>query len=93
MRICSSSPGSRWDACGISCGACPPTEELHQALLAELARNPDAEWQQQKAQDIAQALQKGMRGTWLELFTDRDRQVFRQIADPTLLAWGYQATP
>jgi hypothetical protein len=72
--------------------ACPPTEELHQALLAELAHNPDAEWQQQKAQDVAQALQKGVRGTWLELFTDRDRQVFRQIADPALLAWGYQAT-
>ncbi|OGO38360.1 MAG: hypothetical protein A2W35_03870 [Chloroflexi bacterium RBG_16_57_11] len=73
--------------------ASPPDEELRQALVAEMAHNPDAEWQQQKAQDIAQALQKGRQGTWLELFTARDRQVFRRIADQTLLAWGYQATP
>jgi hypothetical protein len=74
-------------------GASPVDEELHQALIAEMARNPDAEWQQQKAQDIAQALQKGVHGTWLELFSARDCHIFRQIADPTLLAWGYQATP
>jgi hypothetical protein len=74
-------------------GASPADDELHQALVAEMARNPDADWQQQKAQDIAQALQKGKQGTWLELFTARDRQIFRRIADQTLLAWGYQATP
>lgn len=74
-------------------GAGPAGEELHQALSAEMSRNPDADWQQQKAKDIAQALQKGKRGSWRELFTERDRQVFRQIADETLLAWGYEATP
>jgi hypothetical protein len=73
--------------------ACPPGEELHQALSAEMTRNPDAEWQQEKAGGIAQVLQKGQRGTWLELFTDRDRQVFRQKAEQTLLAWGYQVAP
>jgi LPS sulfotransferase NodH len=78
-----------WDFLGAS----PAGEDLHQALVAEMALNPDAEWQQQKAQDIAQALQKGKQGTWLELFTARDRQIFRQVADKTLIAWGYQATP
>jgi hypothetical protein len=74
-------------------GAGPADEALHQALTEEMSRNPDADWQQQKAQDIAQSLQKGRRGTWHELFTARDRRVFRQIAEGTLLAWGYQATP
>lgn len=78
-----------WDFLGAS----PADEALHQALSAEMMRNPDADWQQQKAKDIAQALQKGKRGSWRELFTARDRQVFRQVADETLLAWGYEATP
>jgi hypothetical protein len=74
-------------------GAALADENLHQALLAEMTQNPDADWQQQKAKDIAQSLQKGKRGSWRELFTARDRQVFRQVADETLLAWGYEATP
>jgi hypothetical protein len=73
--------------------ASPSDEELHRALEAEMTQNPDAEWQQQKAKDIAQALHKGKQGTWRELFTARDRQAFRQYADETLLAWGYEATP
>jgi hypothetical protein len=73
-------------------GAVPGGEELHQALAAEMTQNPDADWQQQKARDIAASLQKGKRGSWRELFTARDRQIFRQIADETLLAWGYEAT-
>jgi hypothetical protein len=73
--------------------AAPADEELHQALLSEMTQNPDADWQQQKAKDIAQSLQKGKRGSWRELFTARDRQIFRQVADETLLAWGYEATP
>jgi hypothetical protein len=71
--------------------ACQPAPELREALLAEMAHNPDAGWQQEKARDIAQPLQKGKRGTWRELFTARDRQVFHQIAGETLQAWGYEA--
>lgn len=78
-----------WDFLGAS----PGDEALREALAQEMTRNPDAEWQQQKAKDIAHALQKGRRGTWRDLFTHRDRQIFRQIADETLLAWGYEATP
>jgi hypothetical protein len=62
---------------------------LSQALDAELQQNPDADWQQEKASEIAAALNKGKRGTWRELFTARDRQLFDESAGETLAAWGY----
>ena len=61
-------------------------------MRGEMAHNPDADWQQQKAHDIAAPLQKGKQGSWRELFTARDRQIFYETADATLLAWGYEAT-
>jgi hypothetical protein len=63
---------------------------LKDALDAELASNPDADWQQHKAAEIATSLSKGQRGTWRELFTARDRQIFKQIAGETLVTWGYE---
>jgi hypothetical protein len=63
--------------------------ELWQALQSELSQNPDADWQQQKAGEIAAALQKGKRGTWRELFTEHDRRIFLQVAGDTLAAWNY----
>lgn len=64
---------------------------LEEALDAELQQNPDADWQQQKAAEIAGALTKGQRGTWRELFTARDRQIFKDAAGEVLAAWGYEA--
>ncbi len=64
--------------------------DLQAALETEMNSNPDADWQQQKAGDIAAALQKGKRGTWQELFTPRDRQIFKQVAGQTLTAWNYE---
>ena len=72
-------------------GADPTAPGLKEALDAELIQNPDADWQAEKASDIASALTKGKRGTWRELFTPRDRQVFQEIAGETLSAWGYEA--
>lgn len=63
---------------------------LKEALDAELQENPDADWQQEKASDIASALTKGQRGTWRELFTPHDRQIFEEIAGGTLAEWGYE---
>jgi LPS sulfotransferase NodH len=63
---------------------------LQEALAAEMQRNPDADWQQEKASDIAAALTKGQRGTWRELFTLNDRRAFTEIAGATLEAWGYE---
>jgi len=64
---------------------------LEEALDAELQQNPDADWQQQKAAEIAGALTKGQRGTWRELFTPRDRQIFQEAAGEVLAAWRYEA--
>ena len=71
-------------------GANLSTPGLKDALQTELEQNPDADWQQQKAAEIAGALSKGQRGTWRELFTSHDRQVFKQAAGDTLVAWGYE---
>jgi len=46
----------------------------------ELSRNPDADWQQYKAGDIAQIIQKGKHGSWRELFIIRDIEIFEKIA-------------
>lgn len=70
-------------------GAASDAPDLHLALEAEMQRNPDAEWQQQKAREIAESLQKGRRGTWREMFTQQDRGLFHSVAGSTLHAWGY----
>lgn len=62
---------------------------LQEALDNELSQNPDADWQQQKAEEIAQPLQKGKSGSWREMFTNSDRQLFLEIAGETLAKWGY----
>ncbi|MEJ2708565.1 MAG: sulfotransferase [Anaerolineales bacterium] len=66
--------------------------DLEQCVRAEMGENPDADWQQEKASQIAEPLQKGKHGSWREMFTARDRQVFHQIAGETLTAWGYRPT-
>lgn len=76
-------------------GAIPATPLIEEALERELSRNPDAEWQKQQTssdRDIPQPLKKGVHGSWRELFTSRDRQIFHQIAGDTLKAWGYDET-
>ena len=65
---------------------------LDDAVIDELTRNPDADWQQYKAGDIAQIVQKGKHGSWRELFTIRDIQIFEKIAGETLLKWGYEGS-
>ncbi len=63
---------------------------LSEALQVELGENPDADWQRQKAADIASSLNKGKRGSWHNLFTPRDRQIFKDVAGETLIHWGYE---
>ena len=71
-------------------GADVATSGLEAALAAEMAQNPDADWQQHKASELAQSMQKGKQGSWRELFTPRDRLTFQEIAGSTLAAWGYE---
>ena len=64
---------------------------LEEAIATELQQNPDADWQQQKAGEIALSLQKGKKDSWREMFTTRDREIFLDIATGALQAWGYSA--
>ena len=71
-------------------GADPNLAGLPQALEAELARNPDADWQMQKAGRLVEPLEKGKQGSWRQLFTSRDREIFKSIAGQTLIDWGFE---
>jgi hypothetical protein len=74
-----------WSFLGVD----PLTPGLKETLESEMTRNPDADWQHEKAGEIARSLEKGKRGSWRELFTARDRTIFNHIAGETLTAWGY----
>ena len=63
---------------------------LFETVTNELTRNPDADWQQEKANLIAKSLIKGKHGSWREMFTQRDLQTFNQIAGDTLDRWDYE---
>jgi hypothetical protein len=65
-------------------------ESLHIALEAEMGANPDADYQKEKDQALAQLTEKGKRGGWRNLFTPRDKQIFRQAAGQALITWGYE---
>lgn len=71
-------------------GATSNIDGLPEKLAGELSLNPDAEYQQQKAGDIVDPLTKGKRGSWKDLFTERDRQIFLEIAGELLAQWGYE---
>jgi hypothetical protein len=62
---------------------------LDGAIAGEMQQNPDAEWQQEKAGDIAKSIRKGKQGSWRNIFTPRDREIFQEIAVETLIKWGY----
>jgi hypothetical protein len=70
-------------------GAATEVDSLQAAVQQEMTLNPDAEWQQQKAKEIAEPLQKGKRGSWRSILTLADQQVFHSIAGSTLESWGY----
>ena len=71
-------------------GADPAAEGLEAALQAELKRNPDADWQSQKAGELVEPLEKGKQGSWQALFTTQDRRAFKQLAGQALIDWGYE---
>lgn len=65
--------------------------DLPGSLAAELQKNPDADWQRQKAGDLISAVEKGKAGSWRRIFTPRDQELFHRIAGDTLADWGYQS--
>lgn len=66
-----------------------PQTDITRQIISEMQSNPDAEWQNKKAGDIASALQKGKRGSWEQYLTKNDRRVFEETAGVTLKNWGY----
>lgn len=76
-----------WNFLGVN----PDT--LEPKVAEEMAQNPDAEWQSEKAPQLASALEKGKRGSWKQLFTSRDKETFKKIAGSVLLTWGYEQGP
>lgn len=65
-------------------------DTLEPRVSEEMTKNPDADWQNEKAPEFASALEKGKRGSWKQLFTDSDKETFKEIAGPVLIAWGYE---
>jgi hypothetical protein len=64
--------------------------DLQTVLTQEMGSNPDAKWQQQKAGELVEPLKKGKSGSWQDLFTERDRTMFKEIAGDLLIEWGYE---
>ena len=59
-------------------------------IIAEMASNPDEEWQAKRSEGIASFLPKGQAGNWSRLFTARDKAVFKEAAGEMLVKWGYE---
>jgi hypothetical protein len=68
-------------------------EGLEKKVANEMDQNPDAAYQKEKAPDLASALEKGKRGSWRQLFTPGDKNLFKEAAGPVLLSWGYEQSP
>jgi hypothetical protein len=75
-----------WDFLGVR----TDHQELSEILSAELESNPDRDWQKQKAGELVSPLEKGKSGSWQDLFTLRDKQVFKDAAGELLISWKYE---
>ena len=71
-------------------GASSDLPDLSKKIEDEMSKNPDAEWQREKATSIANSLIKGKQGSWKDIFTEDDQIIFGQIAGDTLNSWGYE---
>jgi hypothetical protein len=65
-------------------------KSLEKEITAEMASNPDEEWQAQRNSDISSFLPKGQAGNWTRLFTARDKAIFKDVAGAMLVKWKYE---
>jgi hypothetical protein len=63
---------------------------LEAAIRAEIDINPDEKWQAEKDNGLAPLLPKGKPGNWRTFFSERDKQIFKEIAGEYLVKWGYE---
>ena len=73
-----------WDFLGASPG------DFEEIVQAEMQVNPDASYQREIAKELVEPLEKGKRGSWRNMFNERDKRIFKEIAGETLIAWGYE---
>jgi hypothetical protein len=71
-------------------GADPAFPGAEPAVAGIAGTNRDAQWQETRAGDLADEIPKGQPGSWEAFFTDRDKQVFREIAAEVLEMWSYR---
>lgn len=69
-----------------------PPNRLRKSIQAEMRSNPDQAWQSKRNEDLAPLLLKGRVGTWKELLTRSDRDLFRHAAGQALIDWKYEST-
>jgi hypothetical protein len=70
---------------------CVDPARLEGEIEKEMDFNPDADYQKEVASDLVSPLEKGKTGSWRNLFTERDKWIFKQIAGQTLIDWGYES--
>lgn len=63
---------------------------LESPIKEEMASNPDETWQAKRNESIASFLPKGHAGNWRNMFTEKDKQLFKEIAGEMLVKWGYE---
>ena len=65
-------------------------KSLEKKIKAEMASNPDEEWQAKRDEGIASFLPKGQAGNWQKLFSTRDKTLFKEAAGDMLVKWKYE---
>jgi hypothetical protein len=65
-------------------------KSLEKKIKAEMASNPDEEWQAKRDEGIASFLPKGQAGNWQRLFSAKDKSVFKDAAGELLIKWKYE---
>lgn len=63
---------------------------LEKTIQAEMASNPDEEWQAKRNEGIASFLPKGQAGNWQRLFTAKHKAIFKEVAGQMLVKWKYE---
>jgi hypothetical protein len=71
-------------------GAEATFEDIDEVIASEMGTNLDADWQKEKAAEIAEPLQKGKAGSWQDLFTERDKNLYNELGGQTLIDWNYE---
>jgi hypothetical protein len=67
-------------------------KSLEKKIKAEMESNPDEEWQAKRNEGIASFLPKGLAGNWERLFTEKDKSIFKEVANGTMIEWGYETS-